>query len=80
MPRPRLETPFSLSSVRSRHRRELHRSRGRGVTLRKRGLEVHVVGPEARPMETVLGQEVGDLVRKIHQEHGVAFHLDTHLI
>ena len=49
-------------------------------SLRKRGLEVHVVGPEALPMETVLGQEVGDLVRKIHQEHGVAFHLDTHLI
>jgi NADPH-dependent 2,4-dienoyl-CoA reductase/sulfur reductase-like enzyme/nitrite reductase/ring-hydroxylating ferredoxin subunit len=46
-------------------------------SLRKRGLEVHVVAREARPMENVLGQEVGDLVRKIHEEHGVAFHLGT---
>src|SRR5204862_5164263 len=35
------------------------------------------VAPEARPMETVLGPEVGDLVRRVHQEHGVVFHLGT---
>jgi len=43
------------------------------ASLRKRGLEVHVVAPETRPMENVLGQEVGDLVRRVHEEHAVAF-------
>jgi NADPH-dependent 2,4-dienoyl-CoA reductase/sulfur reductase-like enzyme len=45
------------------------------ASLRARGLEISVVAPEARPMEAVLGPEVGDLVRQVHEEHGVAFRL-----
>jgi NADPH-dependent 2,4-dienoyl-CoA reductase/sulfur reductase-like enzyme/nitrite reductase/ring-hydroxylating ferredoxin subunit len=46
------------------------------ASLRTRNLEVHVVAPEKRPMERTLGPQLGDLVRTIHQEHGVIFHLE----
>jgi NADPH-dependent 2,4-dienoyl-CoA reductase/sulfur reductase-like enzyme/nitrite reductase/ring-hydroxylating ferredoxin subunit len=45
------------------------------AALRSRDIEVHVVGLEARPMERVLGPEMGDFVRRIHEGHGVIFHL-----
>ena len=34
-----------------------------------------MVAPEARPLERVIGPEFGDVVRRLHEEQGVIFHL-----
>jgi NADPH-dependent 2,4-dienoyl-CoA reductase/sulfur reductase-like enzyme len=45
------------------------------AALRARNLEVHVVAPGTRPLEHVLGPELGDFIRSLHEEHGVTFHM-----
>lgn len=47
------------------------------ASLRARNIEVHVVAPETVPMEKILGAEVGTFIRKLHEQHGVTFHLGT---
>ena len=46
------------------------------ASLRAREIEVHVIAPDKRPMERILGRQMGDFVRSLHEEHGVVFHLE----
>ena len=45
------------------------------ASLIQRKLEVHVVAPEAVPMERTLGPQVGKYLRELHERNGVKFHL-----
>ena len=47
------------------------------ASLRARGLAVTVVAPEDRPLGRILGPQLGDFIRSVHEEHGVVFRLGT---
>ncbi len=47
------------------------------ASLRAREISVDVVGREAIPMEKILGAEVGGFIRRLHEQHGVTFHLSA---
>src|SRR5205823_5201727 len=46
------------------------------AALRARKLDVHAVAPDRVVMERVLGPQFGAFVKKLHEEHGVVFHLE----
>ncbi|HSN25246.1 MAG TPA: FAD-dependent oxidoreductase [Kofleriaceae bacterium] len=46
------------------------------ASLKARGLDVTVVGPEPVPLARVLGDEVGAFVRRVHEAKGVQFRLN----
>lgn len=45
--------------------------------LTARGLVVHVVSLDARPLERVLGPELGNYIRGVHEARGEIFHMET---
>jgi NADPH-dependent 2,4-dienoyl-CoA reductase/sulfur reductase-like enzyme/nitrite reductase/ring-hydroxylating ferredoxin subunit len=45
------------------------------ASLVTRGLTVHVVAPEKLPLARVLGDDIGALVKSVHEQQGVQFHL-----
>ncbi|MGH7605367.1 MAG: FAD-dependent oxidoreductase [Gemmatimonadaceae bacterium] len=46
------------------------------ASLTTRGLHVHVVAPEKLPLSRVLGDELGTLIKGVHEQQGVSFHLE----
>ncbi|MGV9703543.1 NAD(P)/FAD-dependent oxidoreductase [Streptomyces sp. NPDC003483] len=49
------------------------------AAAREYGAEVTVVEPEATPLHSVLGPELGQIFTELHREHGVRFHFGARL-
>src|SRR3569623_3435358 len=45
------------------------------AALRARGLDVAVISPDTAPLARVVGPQVAAFLRRLHEEHGVKFHL-----
>jgi len=45
------------------------------AALRTRGLEVHVIAPDAQPLAKIMGPEISAFIRALHESKGVVFHL-----
>jgi len=46
------------------------------ASLRARNVRVHVVSPDVMPLAARLGDDIGRMVKSLHEEHGVLFHLE----
>lgn len=46
------------------------------AALRTKGLEVHVAAPDKLPLANILGPDLGKIVRQLHEDKGVIFHLE----
>lgn len=47
------------------------------AALRSRGLEVHVIAPEALPLARIIGDALAGQLLQMHREQGVQFHLES---
>ncbi len=45
------------------------------ASLRTKNFDIHVVDPEDPPLKRVFGEEIGNMIKKLHEENGVHFHL-----
>jgi len=46
------------------------------IRTRNADCAVHVIAPEALPLERVMGRELGQFIKSLHEDHGVVFHLE----
>jgi apoptosis-inducing factor 3 len=50
------------------------------ASLRARGVPVEVVSNENRPLEHIVDPRVSAMVRALHEQHGVRFHMDADVV
>jgi len=44
------------------------------ASLRERHIDVHVVAPDSVPLARIMGDDLGNFIRNLHERHGVTFH------